>query len=250
MTTMMWRAAPVFLLTIKQFLGGKAIWVVVGLSLLPTFFGVVYIFNPSVDPARRFFGDTVFVDLMIPTLLPLILLVLATSALGDEIDDRTLPYLVLKPISRFRIVIEKLIGSAIISGPIAIAGMAITFGLIMRGDWQENLRLFGAVAAACAVATIAYSSIFLLVSLLISRALVAALVYSLIWETILGRWVPGLRYVSIRHFVRSIFADIADDRRFQFKNSTGLTAAVLTLLAASAIAILLSTWRLRRMNLE
>jgi hypothetical protein len=80
--------------------------------------------------------------------------------------------------------------------------------------------------------------------------LVAALVYSLIWETILGRWVPGLRYVSIRHFVRSIFADVSDDRRFQFKNSTGLTAAVLTLLAASAIAILLSTWRLRRMNLE
>jgi ABC-2 type transport system permease protein len=247
---MMWRAAPVFLLTIKQFLGGKAIWVVVGLSLLPAFFGFVYILDPSIDPARRFFGNTIFVELMIPTLLPLILLVLATSALGDEIEDRTLPYLVLKPVSRFRIVFEKMLGSALISGPIAIAGMTITYFLIMRGDWQENLRLLGAVAAACAMATIAYSAIFLLVSLLISRALVAALIYSLVWETILGRWVPGLAYVSIRHFVRSIFADVSDDRRFQFTNSTPLTAAVLTLLAASAIAILLSTWRLRRMNLE
>jgi ABC-2 type transport system permease protein len=246
----MWRVAPVFWLTIKQFLGGKAIWVVIGLSLLPTFFGVVYILDPSIDPARRFFGNTIFVELVIPTLLPLILLVLATSALGDEIEDRTLPYLVLKPISRFRIVFEKFISSALISGPIAIAGMAITFGLIMRGEWQDNLRLFGAVAAACAMAAITYTSIFLLVSLLISRALVAALIYSLIWETILGRQVPGLRYVSIRHFVRSIFADVADDRRFQFNNSTGLTAAVLTLLTVSAIAILLSTWRMRHMNLE
>jgi len=248
--TMLWRVAPVFRLTIKQFLGGKAIWVVIGLSLLPTFFGVIYILNPDIDPARRFFGNTIFVEMMIPTLLPLILLVLATSALGDEVDDRTLHYLVLKPISRFRIVIEKLLGSALISGPIAIAGMAITFGLIMRADWQDNLRLFGAVAVACAMAAIAYTSVFLLISLLISRALVAALVYSLIWETILGRQVPGLRYVSIRHFVRSIFADITDDRKFQFNNSTGLAASILTLLTLSAIAIALSTWRLRRMNLE
>jgi len=250
MSTVMWRMVPVFLLTVRQFLGGKAIRAVIGLSLLPTLFGVIYIVDSSIDPARRFFGNTLFVELMIPTLLPLILLVLATSAFGDEIEDRTLPYLVLKPVSRFLIVIEKLFGSALVSGPIAIAGLAITYVLVMRGDWQDNLRLFGAVAAAVAVATIAYSSIFMLVSLLISRALVAALIYSLVWETILGRWVPGLRYVSIRHFVRSIFADITDDRRFQFKNSTGLTAAVLTLLAASAIAILLSTWRLRSMNLE
>jgi ABC-2 type transport system permease protein len=250
MSTVMWRIAPVFLLTVRQFLGGKAIRAVIGLSLLPTLFGVIYIVDSSIDPARRFFGNTLFVELMIPTLLPLILLVLATSAFGDEIEDRTLPYLLLKPVSRFRIVIEKLFGSALVSGPIAIAGLAITYVLVMRGDWQDNLRLFGAVAAAVTVATIAYSSIFMLVSLLISRALVAALIYSLVWETILGRWVPGLRYVSIRHFVRSIFADITDDRRFQFKNSTGLTAAVLTLLAASAIAILLSTWRLRSMNLE
>lgn len=250
MSTVMWRVAPVFWLTVRQFLGGKAIWAVVGLSLLPTLFGIIYMLDSSIDPARRFYGNTIFVELMIPTLLPLILLVLATSALGDEIEDRTLPYLVLKPVTRFRIVIEKLLGSALVSGPIAIAGMAITYALIMRGDWQENLRLFGAVATASAIAAIAYSSIFLLVSLLISRALVAALVYSLVWETILGRWVPGLRYISIRHFVRSVFADVTDDRRFQFNNATGLTAALLTLLAASAIAILLSTWRLRKMNLE
>ncbi len=248
--TVMWRVAPVFLLTVRQFLGGKAIRAVIGLSLLPTLFGIIYMLDSSIDPARRFFGSTVFVELMIPTLLPLILLVLATSAFGDEIEDRTLPYLVLKPVSRFRIVIEKLLGSALVSGPIALAGLAITYTLIMRGDWQENLRLFGAVTVAVTVATIAYSSIFLLVSLLISRALVAALIYSLVWETILGRWVPGLKYVSIRHFVRSTFAGVTDDRRFQFNEATGLTASVLTLLAASAIAILLSTWRLRKMNLE
>ena len=63
---------------------------------------------------------------------------------------------------------------------------------------------------ASLVATVTYSSIFMLVSLLISRALVAALIYLFVWESILGRFVPGLRYVSIRHFVASIFAAVAE----------------------------------------
>ncbi|MCC6791194.1 MAG: ABC transporter permease, partial [Thermomicrobiales bacterium] len=208
---MMWRLAPVLALTVRQFLGGKAIRVVIGLAFLPTIFALIFLIDSTIDDNWHYLGDTIFVDLVIPTLLPLTVLVLATSAFGDEIEDRTLPYLVLKPVARLRLVVEKLIASVIVSGPIAMAGMAATYALIMRGDWNDHLRLLGAITAAIAIATVAYSAIFMLVSLLISRALVAALIYSLIWESILGRYVPGLRYVSIRHFVRSVFAGIAEN---------------------------------------
>lgn len=250
MSTIAWRATPVVSLTIKQFLGGKAVRVVIGLSLIPVIFALIYLINTSVARPRQFLGNGLFVEVMIPTIMPLTILVLATSAFGDEIEDRTLPYLTLKPMSRLRLVLEKLIGSVLVSGPIVIAGLAITYVIVMRGDSADHLRLFGAMAAAAAMATITYSAIFMLVSLLISRALVAALIYSFVWETILGRFVPGLRYVSIRHFVHSIFSGIVDDRRFSFQNSASVTAAVATLAAASVIAILLATWRLRAMNLE
>lgn len=250
--TMTWRVAPILTLTVRQFLGGKAIRVVIGLALIPVIFALIYVLDPSIDDNWHYLGETIFVDLMIPTLLPLTVLVLATSAFGDEIEDRTLPYLVLKPVTRLRIVLEKLIGSVFVSGPIVFAGLAITYLFIMRGESGDHLRLLGAMIVAAAVATVAYSSIFMLVSLLISRALVAALIYSLVWESILGRYVPGLRYVSIRHFVRSIFAGVAenDDYSFRFANAAGTTAGVITLIVASVIAISLATWRLRKMNLE
>lgn len=250
MSTLTWRMAPVLKLTVKQFLGGKSVRVVIGLAMIPVVFALIYLLDPDVTRPRLFLGNTIFLELMVPTLLPLTILVLATSAFGDEVEDRTLPYLTLKPITRFRIVLEKLIGSVIVSGPIILVGLAITHAVVLQEDSWENIRLFGAMAAAAIVATIAYSSIFMLVSLLISRALVAALIYSFVWETILGRFVPGLRYVSIRHFVSSVFTAVADDRRFDFNNQFGLVAAVVTLLVASAIAILLATWRLRAMNLE
>jgi ABC-2 type transport system permease protein len=247
--TLTFRVAPVLSMTIKQFLGGKAVRVVVALSLIPVVFALIYMLNPDVDRPTVFLGD-IFTEVIIPTLMPLTILVLATSAFGDEIEDRTLPYLTLKPVSRFRIVLEKLLGSIVVSGPIVIAGLAIAFVLTFKGDASDHLRFFGAMAATAAVATVAYSAIFMLVSLLISRALVAALIYSFVWETILGRFVPGLRYVSIRHFVRSVFAAISEERRFQFSHSASLTVALLMLGIASAVAIALSTWRLRSMNLE
>lgn len=250
MATLTWRAAPVLLLTIRQFVGGKAIRVVIGLSLIPVLFALVFAIDPNATRPRTFLGNTVFSEMMIPTVLPLAILVLSTSAFGDELEDRTLPYLMLKPVSRLRLVIEKLIGSVVVSGPIVVAGLAITYLIVFGDAWRDNLRLLGAMAAAAAMATIAYSAIFLLISLLISRALVAALIYSFVWETILGRFVPGLRYVSLRHFVRSVFAAVVQDRRLDFSNSTNLGPAVATLLIASAVAVLLATLRLRRMNLE
>lgn len=243
------RHFPIISLTIRQFLEGRAVRVVIGLALIPLILGFVYLMRPEWDRPAFFLGKGIFIEVMIPTLLPLTVLVLATSALGNEVEDRTLPFLTLKPVSRLRIVIEKLVGCVAVSGPLVVLGLTLTYVVVMRGDSGENLRLLGAMVVASLVATLTYSSIFMLVSLLISRALVAALVYLFVWESILGRFVPGLRYVSIRHFVSSIFAALADDPRFAVDNATGLGAAIATLAIATAIAIALATWRLRTMNL-
>ncbi len=241
---------PITSLTVRQFLEGKAIRVVIGLALIPLVFGLIYLIQPDRDRPGSFLGNGIFIEVMIPTLLPLTVLVLATSAFGNEVEDRTLPFLILKPVSRFRIVIEKLVGSVLVSGPIVVLGLTMTYLVVMRGDSGENLQLLWAMIVASLVATVTYSSIFMLVSLLISRALVAALIYLFVWESILGRFVPGLRYVSIRHFVASIFAAVAEDPRFALQDATGLSASIATLAVASVVAIVLATWRLRTMNLS
>ena len=173
-----------------------------------------------------------------------------TGSLGHEIEDRTLHYLTLKPISRLRIVVEKLLVSALVSGALLTLGVALTYLVVMSGETGESTRLLWAMVAATLLATIAYSSIFLLVSLLVSRPLLVALVYTLLWESLVGRFVPGLRYVSIRHFVSSVFVDLADEPQLSIADATGLGAATATLLIASAVAVVLATWRLRRMNLS
>ena len=245
-----WRLAPIMTLTIRQFLGGKAVRVIVGLSLIPVLFGALYLLNTGVRNPVDYLITVVYRPVVIATLMPITILILATGALGNEIEDRTLPYLTLKPISRFRIVVEKLLGTILVVAPIVMIGLALTYFVVLRGAWRDHLTVLWALLASAAAASVAYSAIFILVSLLISRALLAGIVYSIVWESVLGRYLPGVRYVSVRHYTESIFVDLINDPSYTLKNNFGVSAAITTILVATALTVLLSTWRLRRMNLE
>jgi ABC-2 type transport system permease protein len=260
-TALLWRPFPVLTLTVRQFLGGKAVRVVVVLSLIPCLFAGIWLLGPQ-DGSRREFLVELFENLVVPTLLPITTLILATAALGNEVEDRTLPYLVLKPVARARIAWEKLLGVLVVALPAILAGVALAY-LIVAAGGEDNLR-FGdpvppdlslppvlwAMLGAGAAGIIALAAIFLFVSLVIPRALLVGIVYALVWESLLGRFLPGVRVVSVRHYVQSIFVALLDDPTVTLANATSLRASLIALGAASLVALLLTTWRLRRMNLE
>ena len=249
MGTLGWRLAPIFFLSVRQFVGGKAVWAVAGLSGLPVLFALIYRIDPSMERARRALDD-VFTEFMLPSILPLSVLILATASFGDELEDRTLPYLVLKPISRFRIVIEKLFGAAAISAPVIGACMVVTWLIVFWDEAGANTDMLWGMLAAVGVGTLVYTAVFQFISLFIQRALLAAIIYSLVWETVLGRFIPGLRYASIRHLVHSVYVSVIDDRRIALAGSFGLRDSLIAAGIIAFIGILVATWRLRALNIE
>lgn len=257
MGTIGWRIAPIFFLSIRQFTGGKAVRAVFALGMIPALFALIYRVDPDIERPRRFL-DVIIIDVMLPSVLPLAALILATGAFGDEIEDRTLPYLVLKPITRFRIVIEKLLASAVVSIPIIGIGGLVSWTLVFTDTGGDHLDMLWAILAATAVGVLLYTAVFQLMSLLIRRAILASIIYSLVWESVLGRFIPGLRYVSIRHVVTSVYTSTIEsfepggrlDAGLGIGSAFGAQGAIIAALVVSAIAILLSTWRLRKINIE
>jgi ABC-2 type transport system permease protein len=114
------------------------------------------------------------------------------------------------------------------------------------------------IFAATAVGVVLYSAVFLLMSLLIRRAILAAIIYSLVWESVLGRFIPGLRYLSIRHVVTSIYTSTVDslgpsgrpDFGLGIDKAFSVQGALVGSAVVCAIAVLLSTWRLRKINID
>lgn len=250
MTAFFWRPLPVMTLTIRQFIGGKAVRVVAALAFLPCLFSLIHLLGSDAIVSIRFVREVILDDLFFPTLLPITTLILATGALGNEIEDRTLPYLTLKPLSRLRIVVEKWLGAVVIAIPTICLGVLAACLIALRGDAADYQRTLVAALAATAIGICAYTAIFILISLVIQRALLLGIIYTFVLESILGRFLSGVRVLSVRHYVASVFEQIQDVPFLISDNAASLNSAIIVLAATTVVAILLAAWRLRRMSLD
>lgn len=243
-------SAPVFWLTARQFLEGRSIRIVALLAAVPILLGGIEIIavGDNVD-VRRLLGN-VFNDLSIPTLLPVIALILSSTAIGNEISDRTLPYITLKPWSRMRLIQEKFTATVVIGTVIAIALTFVAWIILAVVGSDFDGRLLLAMAVACFLAVAGYSAVFTLLSLLITRVLMTGLLYVLIWEDLLARFIPGLRLLSIRHYAQSAYTWILDDSRITVAQQSTLTTSLIFLGVVVALGLALSWLRLQRMDLD
>src|SRR5829696_2243702 len=156
---------PVTTLTVRQFTGGRTARLALVLSLIPALFAAIYVARPwEVTPAE--FLIDLFREMIVPTLLPIVVLLPATAAFGNELEDGTLPYLLMKPVSRLRLVLGKYVAVLLVTIPALLVGLAVTTLIAAQEPDAGDLgRVFVAMAAASAAAAALLGAVFLLVSL-------------------------------------------------------------------------------------
>lgn len=240
---------PILVLTLRQFGSGKAIRVVTLFALTPALFTVIYLINQG-DQTGRLFFNGLFREVIVPTILPLATVILATNALGNELEDRTMVYLVLKPIRRSRIILEKYAAVVQATWLALVVGMLVAWVMASRGSAIDNLDVLAAAVLASFIGVLTYGALFLALSLIISRALIAGIIYVLIWETLLGRIIPGARLLSIQHYVQSIYSRLLSDPAIQVNDALRFPSAMLAISLLIGLALLFATFRLRAMDLE
>lgn len=249
MTNGIFMIFPILVLTLRQFAGGKAIRVVTLFSLVPVLFTVIYLINTG-DQTGRMWIDDLFRNIIVPTILPLATVILATNALGNEIEDRTMVYLVLKPVRRSRIVLEKYIAVVQSTWLALIVGMVISWIMASQGNAIDDLDVLAAAVLALLIGVLTYAAIFMALSLIISRALIAGIIYVLIWESLLARLIPNARLFSVQHYVQSIYSRLLNDPAIQISNTMQLYSAFLAVAGLIVFSLMFATFRLRAMDLE
>jgi ABC-2 type transport system permease protein len=240
-------------LTMRQFLRSRAVLVVAAISLFPVIFAVIPHLvpdEPSLREMREILGELIFLSFLATTLLPLATLILSTAAIGDEVDDKTLQYLALKPIGRFRIVLEKFLAVMLITVPIVWIGVTVTWAVASWGNFDDMRDMLWPMLAATLVGMLGFGSVFLLLSLLIQRALLFGVFYVFIWESALSQFLPGIRSISISHYTRSMFVRLLDDRRITIDGPSATQTIIVTIACVVVISMILATVRLRSMSLE
>lgn len=181
------------------------------------------------------------------TVVALLALIAGTGAIGPEIDDGSIVYLLAKPISRYSVVVSKLVVVVVV---VAAFGAVPTLaaGLLMSG-WDEGVALGYAVGVL--VAGTAYSALFLLLGVLTRNAVVVGLLYALVWETVVGQWVPGAQALSVQQWSLAVTERVVGSRAndLGIGSAVGLTPSVVLLLVVTVGATVLAGRRLRSITL-
>jgi len=240
---------PIFTLTLRALARSRRLLVVAALLCVPILLALVFVASEGKGDRESFIVE-LFVDLVLPVLLPLTALIFATSALGGEIEDRTLLYLTLRPVSRLTVIVAKLLASTLITTVLVEVSLAATYLIGTQGSFSG--QNFGAVLLAGLGGCLAYSSLFLLVGLwLPRRGLLVGFIYVLVWEGTLSTLSTGLATFSVRRYVEgSLDASLGSTALANISpvNISG-TASLIVLAAVLIGGILVATWKLRQIEL-
>ncbi|MEE1939615.1 ABC transporter permease subunit [Streptomyces sp. TRM 70361] len=167
------------------------------------------------------------------TMVPLIGVVAGTGAIGPEIDDGSIVYLLAKPVKRPTIILTKLVVAVAVT--MAFSGIPMLIaGFVLNGNSQQIAVAF---TVAAVVASIAYSAVFLLLGTVSRNAVVFGLIYALIWESLFGNLVPGARTLSIQQWALAL-AEKTAAPDVGITSDVGLVTAAILL----AVVTVAGTW--------
>ncbi|MDA0312970.1 MAG: ABC transporter permease subunit [Gemmatimonadetes bacterium] len=234
--------SPVFLLTLRQLSGKWRVVIMTTLAALPVFFTAMSV--RAVDaPSVSEFEIIVLSTMLAGSIAPLIIVAIASVAFANEIEERTLANLTLSPIPRWQIVLPKLAASVVVAGPFIVGSAVLTSFLAFNHD---ALAIF-AVATGILVGLLMYASVFVWLGLVTKQAIGVGLLYIVLWEGFFSGFVSGIRFFSIRHYSIALMHGL-DPRRFAESQPVGLPTTIAVSVAVVVLFLVLSTRRLRNMD--
>lgn len=240
-------------LTIRQFLKSRSFAVVAVICLIPILLAIIpHLVNSTVSlrSIQSTLANDIFMNLYATLLIPISVMVLASAAIGDEIEDKTLYILALKPISRFRIVLEKFIAVIVVSAPVLFIALTLVWATISWGKLDLTQEYLVPMFAASLVGLVGFGSIFMMLSLYIRRTLLFGMFYVTIWEGALAGFLPGIRSFSISHYCRSMFVELLDNDRITIDNVASIERIVITVGIIAVVSLTIATYKLRSMAID
>jgi ABC-2 type transport system permease protein len=195
-----------YVLTLRQHLHGKRWMVMGGLFLLSA--GLVILVRATAPDLPASWLEFVFAFLFIPqAVLPLLALVYASGIIGDDQEEQTITYLLMRPIPKWALYTVKLLATLTTTVVLAAAWTVLTYAVIYvggeTGGINVPLRCLQAVSIH-ALAVVSYCCLFGLISLFTQRALIAGFLYALVFEGLFANTAFSIRLVTVIFYTRLI----------------------------------------------
>jgi ABC-2 type transport system permease protein len=241
-------ARAVFDLSLEGMLWKRRTLLMGVLVAIPVLFAIVYRVVLATQPdAELLPPDDLYAVIVavywIRNVLPLAALFYATSLVADEVEGRTLTYLITRPLTRASVFAGKFAAYVATTFSLALpAGVLTFFALMTARGWSavapSVADLFRDLAVM-ALTLVVYGAFFALLGVLLKRPVIPGLLFLYGWELLAN--LPGyLPRVTLTAWLRSLVhhhpAEEGLAGLFQQVLPAGQSLAVLVVLTAAFLA--------------
>jgi ABC-type transport system involved in multi-copper enzyme maturation permease subunit len=151
------------------------------------------------------FGSVVIGNFYLGFLLPLLCLAFGTQSMGGDWEDRTLVWLLTRPLPRPLIYLAKFIAAAPWTYALTLGGL-LFLGALGGREGLYTVRVFW---PAVAWGTMAYLALFVLLGAWFRRSTIIGVVYSFVIETLVSTMPGMVKRVSIAFYTKCIYYEQA-----------------------------------------
>ncbi len=199
--------------------------------------------RPLAISAFQVFSQWVVFSIFLSFLLPIWSLSFATEALGGERESQSLIWLLTRPIPRPAIYLAKFVALL----PWSVGLNVVGFALLCLAGGPAGRRALGLYWPAVVWATLAFSTLYMLLGAYFRRPAVVAIVYSFCLEVVLANMPGYMKRVSIGFYTRCLMYGTAEQYGIQpdkpnvFLPVDG-TTALAVLVGGTALLLGLGMW--------
>lgn len=180
--------------------------------------------------------------------LVVVTLFYGTALISDELDDKTITYLFMRPITKRTIYIGKYLAFLVVAMLLLVPSMTLTFLIAMMadpaGELVRHLPILLQDMAVLGLGVLAYGALYSLIGTVFKRPVFVGLGFAFVWETIVT-FIPGyLGKMTVKHYLLALLPHPAGQRGVVsfFESATSAPVAILVLLGISAAFIWLGAW--------
>lgn len=145
--------------------------------------------------------NTLSAGLVFGFLMVILAVVFCTDIIAQEVEQKTIVYLLTRPVPRWRIILAKF-AAAILVTTVTVWIAALLLALVTHGPGGLRESRLGRDLLIIPVGVLAYGSLFLLLATILNRPLTYGLLFAFGWES----WVPNLpgnfQRVSLMAYIR------------------------------------------------
>jgi ABC-2 type transport system permease protein len=247
---MLWSRRTIFLALVV----GSPLALGVLFRVLEAFgFGSVKVESVQV-PGATVFGGMIWL-LYLRFMVPVLGVFYGTALIADEVDDRTLTYLFVRPIQRGAVLLGKYLAYLVTTVFVVLPSVVVLYLLVvplghgsLAGSFPALLKDLGLLGLGLA----AYGALFTLIGARLKHPLVTGLVFAFGWEQ-LALVLPGyLRRFSIAYYLQSLVPHampqdgLGGMLQALFRDTPSPWAAVAWLLGMTVVFLALAAWVVER----